>query len=1368
MKSHPAHTALRRLLLVAGLVSLLFVLFAFAASADTQVPTGTLTLNNVDLPKDGVQTAKTPYLSSSTSGLTAAINTISYRVRAYKRTPIQCDLADYVPAFSDNEGKVQICVVVSLKSGCVWKLSAASDYSLYPMTWNGQTVIPTKTSSSQPALSANLIYVFDTYVAGTIQTIDLELKAPPETGALSDETVTDTLYSFRVFRPGSDPYPYWRIDGGGSKDDPPAVWQGGTKVVVEYCVTPRAGCSFATSPTVKLNGVSLPKKASESDDAYWISKLDSQTWVNFRFTYNLPADLNTTLDLRSGPVTITNPDRGNGPAERMLNALCALAGTTPPGISAATTTELNLNGDDNTDLILVYTPRVLKTPLSDSIPASLTVTRGPGLWTALGQKTEKTLTLAMEQQAALAAAGKLFWQKLTVKTTTPQLTVDPNGGAFKNGSTTPAAFRTDSSGKLSPTAFDGYMSGTAAENFGLTRSGYAVLGFAQSATATSPTVTQLDRFYDLTYSRDCTYYVLWKKLPQVTIDPNGGRFADGTSTPITLTCNSSGFLTGYQTYFTGTDADDGYGLTPPEGKLLAGFSTKKDDSPSGAISTRLSNMKFTGDTTVYLIWYTPVYITVDPDGGAFPDGTTAPKTNVPMNRNRYMSQTVFRQLGFNDPGKFRRDGYRFVGVSLTKTGELLYTKDRLDDMTSNYTGHYYSGGETLYIRWAKEVTVKLDLNGGFYLRSNSPGRPPQAEPGPMLFTSVEGDAFYPNYPNSSLGLISDDFVREGCKAVGWGLKPDDKTPACGLDEDDTVTVPANGLTLYLLWEVPSALTITQQPASVQTKESGAPLFYGDDAAFTVWAAGKGLSYQWQSAEAGTHGTPLPSWLVWTDLKGETKRSLTVKAGFEDHAGRVYRCLVKDSAGATVLSGSCWCEPMFAFTDNQPYPYTGKVGETAVFRVSVSAPAPTYKWNVKDKNGAELPSISMVIGAQDATSAELQVPIAAMLDGMKFYCVVYDTLLKQSITSLEASLAVGQGVNRIEVDCAPFPKAGESFSSAVFTVTDPAQIAPDSFLLLRVNDEDFAQRVLSEGYFVAAYGYHPAEGAVADVKIDEKLQPGVYVLSVVLHVKPSVLAAFNAETLQILFNGRETVRNEDWILLGDSVCGLNIAFRVDPPHEHTLKKTAEVPATCAKDGTKAYWKCEGCGRIYADAEGKNEISAPETVPATGKHTLDRIDGAAATCVLAGTKTYYRCSVCGGLFADAGGKNAITAPETIPPTGEHKWDGGEITKQPTVESEGVKTYRCTVCGVTKTEPVPKLSPDDPTPPKPEFLFGDVDNSGDVTAADARLALRRAVELENYAPGSREFIACDVDKDDAVTAADARLILRAAVELEDPTKW
>lgn len=38
-------------------------------------------------------------------------------------------------------------------------------------------------------------------------------------------------------------------------------------------------------------------------------------------------------------------------------------------------------------------------------------------------------------------------------------------------------------------------------------------------------------------------------------------------------------------------------------------------------------------------------------------------------------------------------------------------------------------------------------------------------------------------------------------------------------------------------------------------------------------------------------------------------------------------------------------------------------------------------------------------------------------------------------------------------------------------------------------------------------------------------------------------------------------------------------------------------------------------------------------------------------------------------------------------EHTWDDGTITTQPTCQSEGVRTYSCTFCYATKTEPIPR---------------------------------------------------------------------------------
>ena len=36
-------------------------------------------------------------------------------------------------------------------------------------------------------------------------------------------------------------------------------------------------------------------------------------------------------------------------------------------------------------------------------------------------------------------------------------------------------------------------------------------------------------------------------------------------------------------------------------------------------------------------------------------------------------------------------------------------------------------------------------------------------------------------------------------------------------------------------------------------------------------------------------------------------------------------------------------------------------------------------------------------------------------------------------------------------------------------------------------------------------------------------------------------------------------------------------------------------------------------------------------------------------------------------------------------DHTWNDGEITTKPTQEADGVKTFTCTVCELTRTEPV-----------------------------------------------------------------------------------
>ena len=67
--------------------------------------------------------------------------------------------------------------------------------------------------------------------------------------------------------------------------------------------------------------------------------------------------------------------------------------------------------------------------------------------------------------------------------------------------------------------------------------------------------------------------------------------------------------------------------------------------------------------------------------------------------------------------------------------------------------------------------------------------------------------------------------------------------------------------------------------------------------------------------------------------------------------------------------------------------------------------------------------------------------------------------------------------------------------------------------------------------------------------------------------------------------------------------------------------------------------------------------------------------APTCTASGQEKLV-CDICG---AEQVRELAATG---------HVWDGGTVTKEPTVYSDGVKTYTCSVCGKKRSEAIPAL--------------------------------------------------------------------------------
>lgn len=127
-----------------------------------------------------------------------------------------------------------------------------------------------------------------------------------------------------------------------------------------------------------------------------------------------------------------------------------------------------------------------------------------------------------------------------------------------------------------------------------------------------------------------------------------------------------------------------------------------------------------------------------------------------------------------------------------------------------------------------------------------------------------------------------------------------------------------------------------------------------------------------------------------------------------------------------------------------------------------------------------------------------------------------------------------------------------------------------------------------------------------------------------------------------------------------------AVKVHNCENHWNDGKITTPPTCTKTGVKQY-TCTIC------SETKTEEIAALGHDYSSDWTIDT----AAACETVGSKSHH-CTRCDS-------KKDITE---IPASGKHTWNNGVITKPATIAKEGVKTYTCTVCGVTRTETIAKL--------------------------------------------------------------------------------
>ena len=124
--------------------------------------------------------------------------------------------------------------------------------------------------------------------------------------------------------------------------------------------------------------------------------------------------------------------------------------------------------------------------------------------------------------------------------------------------------------------------------------------------------------------------------------------------------------------------------------------------------------------------------------------------------------------------------------------------------------------------------------------------------------------------------------------------------------------------------------------------------------------------------------------------------------------------------------------------------------------------------------------------------------------------------------------------------------------------------------------------------------------------------------------------------------------------------------VIPTTRHSLEKIEKIDATCEKDGHSEYWLCHTCKKIFADAEGKTEITSNSLIIPANGHELQKTDKVKAGCITDVCKEHWTCKNCNKLFADFQGITEIALNELVIQASGHNYEKGI----------------CSVCGLQKS--------------------------------------------------------------------------------------
>lgn len=232
------------------------------------------------------------------------------------------------------------------------------------------------------------------------------------------------------------------------------------------------------------------------------------------------------------------------------------------------------------------------------------------------------------------------------------------------------------------------------------------------------------------------------------------------------------------------------------------------------------------------------------------------------------------------------------------------------------------------------------------------------------------------------------------------------------------------------------------------------------------------------------------------------------------------------------------------------------------------------------------------------------------------------------------------------------------------------------------------------------------------------------------------------------------------------------------HNHKMTKINAKQATCTEDGNIEYYRCDDCGKRFADISGKSELTENKIIVAATGHDFEWIIDKTATSTENGLK-HEECKVCKYK------KEAIEIPATgsdKPSTDDRLEFADGVSIDGNINEEAKKVYiipaKSSGMSVDEFKALFKgsvniigdnvervyngmtfmLGENKYT----LILKGDVNGDGKITTKDARAILRISARLDIPDDNARE--AADVDSNGKVTVKEARIVLRFAARLQN----